>query len=122
MAKEKPNEENPGAQGKQGENQGKSQQSDESEERKSPSGRVIYETVLAEADEELSRPSFSLFWSGVAAGLSMGFSAVAPAILEAHLPEAEWTPLISKLGYSLGFLLVILGRQQLFTENTLTPI
>jgi formate/nitrite transporter FocA (FNT family) len=122
MAKEKPNEENPGAQGKQGKEQAKSQESEESEERKSPSGRVIYETVLAEADEELSRPSFSLFWSGVAAGLSMGFSAVAPAILEAHLPEAEWTPLISKLGYSLGFLLVILGRQQLFTENTLTPI
>src|SRR5207302_2026696 len=29
---------------------------------------------------------------------------------------------ISKLGYSIGFLIVILGRQQLFTENTLTPI
>lgn len=98
------------------------EESEESEERKSPSGRVVYETVLAEAEEELSRPSFSLFWSGVAAGLSMGFSSIAPALLKAHLPEAEWAPLITKLGYSLGFLLVILGRQQLFTENTLTPI
>jgi len=30
--------------------------------------------------------------------------------------------LISKFGYSVGFLLVILGRQQLVTENTLTPV
>src|SRR6201994_4759462 len=91
--------------------------SDEAEDRKSPSGRVVYETVLAEADEELSRPSFSLFWSGIAAGLSMGFSPIAPAILKARLPDTHWAPLIYKLGYSLGFLLVILGRQQLFTEN-----
>ena len=27
-----------------------------------------------------------------------------------------------RLGYSVGFLIVILGRQQLFTENTLTPV
>ncbi len=25
-------------------------------------------------------------------------------------------------GYSIGFLIVVLGRQQLFTENTVTPI
>ena len=71
---------------------GGKEESEESEERKSPSGRVVYETVLAEADEELSRPSFSLFWSGVAAGLSMGFSSIAPALLKAHLPEADWAP------------------------------
>ena len=31
-------------------------------------------------------------------------------------------PLVSKLGYTVGFLIVVLGRQQLFTENTLTPV
>src|SRR5699024_462585 len=61
-------------------------------------------------------------WSGLAAGLSMGFSMVAQALLANYLPEAEWTPLITKFGYSIGFLIVILGRQQLFTENTLTPV
>jgi formate/nitrite transporter FocA (FNT family) len=30
--------------------------------------------------------------------------------------------LVASLGYSLGFLIVVLGRQQLFTENTLTAI
>jgi formate/nitrite transporter FocA (FNT family) len=42
--------------------------------------------------------------------------------LRSHLPDAEWRPLVVKLGYSVGFLIVVLGRQQLFTENTLTAI
>jgi formate/nitrite transporter FocA (FNT family) len=52
----------------------------------------------------------------------MGFSLVAEGLLAAHLPQAEWSSLIYKLGYSVGFLMVILGRQQLYTENTLTVI
>src|SRR6476646_2821479 len=52
----------------------------------------------------------------------MGFSLVAEGLLHAHLPRAGWTPLVSKFGYSMGFMIVILGRQQLFTENTLTVI
>src|SRR5438309_7454841 len=52
----------------------------------------------------------------------MGFSLIAEGLLRAALPDTPWRPLITKFGYSAGFLLVILGRQQLFTENTLTPI
>jgi len=63
-----------------------------------------------------------LAWSGLAAGLSMGFSLITEGLLRAKLPDAPWRPLISKFGYSAGFVLVILGRQQLFTENTLTPM
>ncbi|HZR16710.1 MAG TPA: formate/nitrite transporter family protein [Verrucomicrobiae bacterium] len=88
----------------------------------SPSGVVIYKAVLKEGFDELARPSSALFWSGLAAGLSMGGSLVAEGLLASYLPQAPWRPLIAKLGYSLGFLVVILGRQQLFTENTLTPI
>ena len=75
-----------------------------------------------EAEEELSRPNRALFWSGLAAGLSVGFSFLAEAILQSDLPDAPWRHLISSFGYSVGFLIVILGRQQLFTENTLTPV
>ena len=92
------------------------------EERSAPSGKVVYQTILKEGEEELARPSSALFWSGLAAGLSMGFSMVAEALLSSYLPDAPWRPLVAKLGYSVGFLIVILGRQQLFTENTLTPI
>jgi formate/nitrite transporter FocA (FNT family) len=52
----------------------------------------------------------------------MGFSFIAEALLAARLPDSPWRPLISRTGYCIGFLIVILGRQQLFTENTLTVI
>ena len=52
----------------------------------------------------------------------MGFSLVAEGLLAAHLPNSQWTPLLSKLGYSVGFLIVVLGRQQLYTETTLTAV
>ena len=94
----------------------------EARHRSSPSGKIVYKAVLREADEELGRPSSALFWSGLAAGLSMGLSLAAEGILRHYLPDAAWEPLVSKLGYAVGFLVVILGRQQLFTENTLTPM
>src|SRR4051812_2246739 len=99
-----------------------SKHKEEVEERKSPSGKIVYSSILSEAREELARPSSALFWSGLAAGLSMGFSVLGVALLRAHLPEARWERLVSSFGYSFGFLVVILGRQQLFTENTLTPV
>ncbi len=68
---------------------------------------------------ELQRPVQALIWSGLAAGLSMGFSLVATGLLESHL-EGPARSLVGHLGYCVGFLAVILGRQQLFTENTLT--
>ncbi len=83
---------------------------------------VTYEVVRRQGEEELRRPTRALLWSGLAAGLSMGFSLMGDGLLTAHLPDAPWRPLISKLGYTIGFLVVILGSQQLFTENTLTVV
>lgn len=97
---------------------------EEQEVRKRSSLRaaVVFETVRREGETEVSRPALSLAFSGLAAGLSMGASLVGTGILRAHLPDAPWRPLVENLGYTLGFLIVILGRQQLFTENTLTAI
>ena len=92
------------------------------EERLAIGANVVYETIRREGEDELARPAAALAWSALAAGLSMGFSFIAEALLSAHLPDAPWRPLISRLGYCIGFLIVILGRQQLFTENTLTVI
>ncbi|MGF1475470.1 MAG: formate/nitrite transporter family protein [Geminicoccaceae bacterium] len=83
---------------------------------------MVYAIVCREGDEELNRTFRSLWWSGVAAGLSIGFSVVVEGLLRAHLPDAPWRPLIDNVGYSTGFLIVILARQQLFTENTLTAV
>lgn len=92
------------------------------EERRSPTVHVVHEAVRLEGEEELKRTPSALFWSGLAAGLSMGFSLMTEGFIRSRLPDAPWRPLITKLGYSAGFVIVILGRQQLFTENTLTPI
>jgi formate/nitrite transporter FocA (FNT family) len=94
----------------------------EGEERSSPSSAVVYHAICSEGEEELTRPSAALWWSGLAAGLSMGFSFILPALLHSHTPATKWQTLITALGYPIGFLIVVLGRQQLFTENTLTVV
>lgn len=94
----------------------------DAQRRRAPGVAVVYEAIRQEAETELRRPNTALFWSGLAAGLSMGFSFMAEALLQSGLPDAPWQTLLSKLGYAVGFLIVILGRQQLFTENTLTPV
>ncbi len=83
---------------------------------------LIHETIRADGESELKRTVLALLLSGFAAGLSMGFSLVVQGVLQANLPDAPWRPLIASFGYTVGFLIVVLGRQQLFTENTLTPI
>jgi formate-nitrite transporter family protein len=87
-----------------------------------PSAALIHETIRAEGESELERSSWALLLSGFAAGLSIGFSLVVQGVLHRHVPDAPWKELVTGLGYTIGFLIVVLGRQQLFTENTLTPI
>lgn len=83
---------------------------------------LVYEIIRAEGEEELKRPLVSLWWSGIAAGLGISFSVIAEGILHRHLPDAPWRPLIENFGYCFGFLIVVLGRLQLFTENTITAV
>jgi formate/nitrite transporter FocA (FNT family) len=97
-------------------------QEKEIQDRTAPPGEIVYGAVYREGEHELERSNSALAWSGLAAGLSMGFSFVAEALLRSRLPDARWVPIVSKLGYTIGFIIVILGRQQLFTKNTLTVI
>jgi len=92
------------------------------QERVAIGAHVVHETIRREGEEELNRTTSALAWSGLSAGLSMGFSLIAEGLLAAYLPQASWTPLLAKLGYCVGFLIVVLGRQQLYTETTLTAV
>ncbi|MEY8840674.1 formate/nitrite transporter family protein, partial [Cribrihabitans sp. XS_ASV171] len=80
------------------------------------------EVVRRDGDEELHRPIKSLLWSGVAAGILIAFSVLGEAVLRLNLPDTKGRYLVENIGYSFGFLLVILGRMQLFTENTITTV
>lgn len=85
-------------------------------------GKEIHEIIRAEGESELERDLGPLIWTGLAAGLSMGFSFSTQALLQAGLPDAPWRHLIAAIGYSVGFVIIILGRQQLYTESTLTAV
>ncbi|MDP5130390.1 MAG: formate/nitrite transporter family protein [Paraglaciecola sp.] len=87
------------------------------------SSLTVYSIILREGEEELQRPVSSLWWSGVAAGLGISTSVLAEAVLRTHLGSAHsYLSIIESLGYTLGFILVILSRLQLFTENTITVV
>jgi formate/nitrite transporter FocA (FNT family) len=92
-----------------------------------PSAQDIFEQVANNARQELGRSSVSLAISGLAGGVFMGLSALGNAIAIALLTPAGLAPtpatlFIAKMFYPLGFIVVILGRSQLFTENTLYPV
>ncbi len=82
----------------------------------------IFQRIVATADEEFERPARLLFLSGLAAGFSIGLSFVARAALTGATEGMDPSGLVGNLLYPLGFLLIVGGRYQLFTENTLTPV
>jgi len=92
------------------------------EKRERPHPVVIFETIRREGEADYQRPTSALFWSAIAAGGSMTFSMITMGAIQAQLPDGPARHLIASFGYTVGFLIVILGRQQLFTENTLTPL
>ena len=87
-----------------------------------PRAAVLHEIIRLQGDQELERSIAALFWSALAAGLTMGLSLMAMGLLNSRLPDAEGFKVIASFGYCAGFLAVILARQQLFTENTLTAV
>ncbi|MEH6688388.1 MAG: formate/nitrite transporter family protein [Halopseudomonas sabulinigri] len=83
----------------------------------------VYAVILREGEGELKRPVTSLWWSGVAAGVGISTSVLTEGIIQAKLgADHPYLALIQSLGYSFGFVLVILCRLQLFTENTITVV
>ncbi|SFS05105.1 formate/nitrite transporter family protein [Yoonia litorea] len=92
------------------------------EEQETLTSKEIFEIIRRDGVEELERPNGSLLWSGIAAGVLISLSVLGEAIFRTYLPDAEWSYLVENLGYSFGFLVVILGRMQLFTENTITTV
>jgi formate/nitrite transporter FocA (FNT family) len=87
-----------------------------------PSAQEIYQQVAKNAKEELKRSSVSLAISGLTGGIFMGLSALGVGIALAKLGGSPSAFIVSRMFYPLGFIVVILGRSQLFTENTLYPV
>ena len=87
-----------------------------------PNAALIHETIRAEGESELERRWWAILLSGFAAGLSIALSFIVQAEIRAFISNESVGRLVAPFGYTIGFLVVVLGRQQLFTENTLAPI
>ncbi len=87
-----------------------------------PSAEDIYNQVAKNAKEELKRSTLSLAISGFTGGIFMGLSALGVGLILAVMGGAPGAFVISRMFYPLGFIVVIIGRSQLFTENTLYPV
>jgi formate/nitrite transporter FocA (FNT family) len=98
------------------------EEQDQAARHATPRALVIHEIIRDEGEQELERTNTALALSGLAGGLSMGFSFLALALLRASMPDTGWRHAVASIGYSVGFIIVVLGRQQLFTENTLTAV
>ena len=83
---------------------------------------AVHEIICEHGEKELRRDAMALLWSALAGGITMSTSLVGEGVLMAYLPKGDPFFLISTLGYPLGFMLVITASQQLFSENTVTPV
>lgn len=85
----------------------------------------ILEQAIAEGQEQLERRVFSLLLSSIAAGLILGFSAMAVAVVTTALQGIE-NPMLVRLAtalvYPLGFIVCIMSGSELFTEHTATAV
>lgn len=85
----------------------------------------ILERAVKEGAEQLLRPALPLVLSAVAAGLIVGFSAMAAAIaadLTLELGAPQLLRVTTALVYPVGFIMCILSGTQLFTEHTATAV
>ncbi|SDC25244.1 formate/nitrite transporter family protein [Natrinema hispanicum] len=79
----------------------------------------IFQRIVAAADEEITSGSRELFFSALAAGFAITITFLLYASLTA---STDGHPILSKLLYPLGFIYIIIGGYQLYTENTLPPV
>jgi formate/nitrite transporter FocA (FNT family)/nucleotide-binding universal stress UspA family protein len=78
----------------------------------------VFQRIIAAADEEVTSGARELFFSGIAAG----FAITITFLLYASMSATSDSKLVGALLYPLGFLYIIIGGYQLYTENTLPPV
>jgi formate/nitrite transporter FocA (FNT family) len=79
----------------------------------------IHQRLLAGADEEIASGARELFFSGFTAGIAIVLTFMGFAFGRAQFPD---NPFLAALLFRIGFVYIILGRYQLYTENTLPPV
>jgi len=85
----------------------------------------IYERTREEGRRRLSRPVLELAATALVGGFDVAFGVVAYALAVGAVEassSAAVAKLIGALAFGIGFVFVVVGRSELFTENFLVPI
>ncbi len=82
----------------------------------------IFRAAVDNAREEIKRSPRTLAFSGIAGGMTLGLTALSVAAVHTLIGHGGWQDLVAYVIYPVGFIAVIIGREQLFTENTLYPV
>lgn len=82
----------------------------------------VLAAAIEQGLEQLDRPRVSLALSAVAAGLMVGFSAMAAAVAAHGATGPEIQRIATALVYPLGFVLTVASGAELFTEHTATAV
>ncbi|XNM76240.1 formate/nitrite transporter family protein [Escherichia coli] len=81
---------------------------------------ILYEHIRQDGEKEPANATqWRYWWSAIAAGLSMGASRLAKDI---YVDWKERQVVYGESRLYLWFIIVIMARQQLFTENTVTAV
>ncbi len=78
----------------------------------------VFQRIVAAADEEVTTSSRELFFSALAGG----FAITLTFLIYASMTAKTDNPVVASLLYPIGFIYIILGGYQLYTENTLPPV
>lgn len=102
------------------EGEGRTSGEESEAEPQKPYGEILEEEIR-QGLTELERPAAGLIMSGLSAGLDIGFSVLLMAVM-LTLTEGQILPVAEHIleanMYAVGFILVVLGRSELFTEHT----
>lgn len=86
----------------------------------------ILVSAISEGLEQLHRPGLSLALSSIAAGLILGFTAMAVGVATTAFDTLGLQPLLERaliaVGYPLGFVICLTSGAELFTEHTATAV
>ncbi|GAB3420747.1 hypothetical protein GCM10027435_23860 [Haloparvum alkalitolerans] len=79
----------------------------------------VFQRIVAAADDEIDTPFRELFFSALAAGFAITLTFLMYASLYG---ATDGHPILKALLYPIGFIYIIIGGYQLYTENTLPPV
>jgi formate-nitrite transporter family protein len=90
-----------------------------------PSPEEIFEKSREEGERRLGRPVLELMSTALAAGFDVAAGVILLAVLSAPLEPhfgRDAAGVVGAVGFGVGFVYLIVGRGELFTENFLVPL